>query len=96
MLPRLAMAGKMIITKARAAEDRRRVLSESERGLFRSRVLSTSQDLVPSRSGMLTLSNAQSVSTHDPHFYRYERVSGNAFQGPTLPELNWTIRETRI
>jgi hypothetical protein len=47
MLRQLVMAGEMIIPKARAAEDRRTVLSESEPGSFRSRVLSTSQDLVP-------------------------------------------------
>jgi hypothetical protein len=42
-----SMAGEMIIPKARAAEDRDWVFSESERGSFRSRVASTSPDFVP-------------------------------------------------
>jgi hypothetical protein len=54
--------------EARAAEGRGTVFSESERGSFRSRVPSTSQGLVPSRSVMLTLSSAQSISTHNPDF----------------------------
>lgn len=41
---RPVVAVEMIIPKARAAEDRSTVFSESELGLFRARVPSTSQD----------------------------------------------------
>jgi len=50
------------------------VFSDSERDSFRLRVPSISQDLVPGRSGLLTLSIAQSFSTHSPHFYRHEKA----------------------
>src|ERR1700732_4459551 len=56
---------------ARAAEDRGAVFSGSERGSFRSRVPSTSQDLVLQGTGPLILSTAQSFSTHSPEFSRF-------------------------
>jgi hypothetical protein len=65
----------MIISKVRPAQDRRTVFSE-ERGSFRVRVASTSQDRVPWRSGLLALSTAQSLSTYIPDFYQLRRNPG--------------------
>jgi hypothetical protein len=71
------------------------VYSGSERGSFRSRVPSTSQDLVPQGTGPLILSTAQSVWTRNPHFYRfyrYDEASGDALPGvatfPNYPVLH--------
>jgi hypothetical protein len=54
--------------KACAGEGQGMVFSGSEGDSFRLRVPSTSQDPVPWRSRLLTLSTAQSFSTHNPDF----------------------------
>ena len=60
---------EVIVPKARPVQYRGKVLSGTERGSFRSQVPSTSQDLAPWRSRLLTLSNAQRFSTYTADFY---------------------------
>jgi hypothetical protein len=74
IIPRLP---EMIIPRAPAREDQDTVFSRSERGSSRARVPSTSQDLVPERSGLLTLSNVQIVLTHN-------LISSTAKHGPRV------------